>query len=354
MKIAITADVHLATRSDHPERYNALEDILGQLVRMQIAHLVIAGDLFDKGQQDYSDFEALCDKPDYKDISLHIIPGNHDPDISGRSMVAKNVTIYTKPAIWRPDPADHAILFLPYEDHVTMGEKIAVFHSDLQPRKWVLVAHGDYYEGQRQVNEYDDVAYMSLTRHDLNEYKPAAVFLGHIHKFYSADRVWYAGSPCGLDISETGRRRFLVYDTSTGEVKSCPVKTEVLWFDESLVVIPVENEAEFIREKLEGLMEAWGLEDEDKSKVRVRVKLTGYSANRKALSETVKGCLAGYTFHDEGPDISEVLVSDDEQRRAIALRALTAVREQERPSGPGEPNEDMITRRILDTIYKKE
>ena len=31
MKIAVTADIHLATKRDYPERYNALENILGQI-----------------------------------------------------------------------------------------------------------------------------------------------------------------------------------------------------------------------------------------------------------------------------------------------------------------------------------
>ena len=48
MKIAVTADVHLTTREDNPERFNALEDILGSLEGLGIEHLIIAGDLFNK------------------------------------------------------------------------------------------------------------------------------------------------------------------------------------------------------------------------------------------------------------------------------------------------------------------
>ena len=51
MKIAITADVHLKTGQEYPERYNALKDILDVLANEDIHTLIIAGDLFDAGSQ---------------------------------------------------------------------------------------------------------------------------------------------------------------------------------------------------------------------------------------------------------------------------------------------------------------
>lgn len=39
MKIAITADIHLTTKSAHPERYNALEDILRKIEALNIESL---------------------------------------------------------------------------------------------------------------------------------------------------------------------------------------------------------------------------------------------------------------------------------------------------------------------------
>ena len=50
MKIAITADLHL--HSNHPERRDALEDILQQINSEGISDLIIAGDLFDKDGED--------------------------------------------------------------------------------------------------------------------------------------------------------------------------------------------------------------------------------------------------------------------------------------------------------------
>ena len=53
MKIAVTANVHLGIRDDHPERYNALGNILNQIEAENIKTLLIAGDLFDKGFRNY-------------------------------------------------------------------------------------------------------------------------------------------------------------------------------------------------------------------------------------------------------------------------------------------------------------
>ena len=43
MKIAVTADLHLRTGGEHPERYAALEDILEQTRDIGIKHLIITG-----------------------------------------------------------------------------------------------------------------------------------------------------------------------------------------------------------------------------------------------------------------------------------------------------------------------
>tara|TARA_Y100000310_G_C20324759_1_gene642424 strand:+ start:549 stop:722 length:174 start_codon:yes stop_codon:yes gene_type:complete len=55
MKIAITGDVHLTRKSEHPERYNAIENIMDQLIANNIDNLIIAGDLFDADTNNYSE-----------------------------------------------------------------------------------------------------------------------------------------------------------------------------------------------------------------------------------------------------------------------------------------------------------
>lgn len=83
MRIAITADNHLADKNKYPERYAALEDILRQVKAEKVKNLFVAGDLFDKEFRNYKEFEALCKK--YLQVQLHIVPGNHDIGISEKA-----------------------------------------------------------------------------------------------------------------------------------------------------------------------------------------------------------------------------------------------------------------------------
>ena len=62
MRIALTADNHLADKNKYPERYAALEDILRRVKAGKVRDLFVAGDLFDKEFRNYKDFEALCKK----------------------------------------------------------------------------------------------------------------------------------------------------------------------------------------------------------------------------------------------------------------------------------------------------
>ena len=215
MKIAITADFHFTSRTEHPERFSALEFILTQMQDAGQEILIIAGDLFDISLHNYAEFDSVCKA--HPKIYFLIVPGNHDPDISSRQIVSLNVHIFTHPEVLRLEPEGLPFLFMPYEKNKTIGERIAEFapHSPLD--HWVLIAHGDYLEVIRDVQFQEDGLYMPLTRKDLITFRPAKVFLGHIHAPMDKDPVYYTGSPCGLDITEAGRRRYLIYDLTKAE-----------------------------------------------------------------------------------------------------------------------------------------
>ena len=85
MKIAITADVHLTSYEKHPERFNALKNILDQMVDQNIDKLIIAGDLFDAACDNPGEFEKLVGQEKFKHMIIYIIPGNHDPALSSGS-----------------------------------------------------------------------------------------------------------------------------------------------------------------------------------------------------------------------------------------------------------------------------
>ncbi|NOQ23562.1 MAG: hypothetical protein GQ565_13065 [Candidatus Aegiribacteria sp.] len=345
MNVAITADVHLSAGGNHPERYSALVNIFDSLVKQDIKTLIIAGDLFDKDCSSYSRFEEVCRK--YPQICIHIIPGNHDPDISRSVIVGENIRIYDSPALEEFDGL--SFVFLPYSATSGMGECIGEYRSE---KRWVLVGHGDYFGGMKQRNPYEKGTYMPLYRKDIEEFSPWRVFLGHIHKPENIDNLYYPGSPCGIDINETGRRRYLVFNTATGHTSSETVRTDVIYLQEKFLVIPDENEVERLRNDAAKRISAWGLNQEDRKRARIRIKATGYTSDREVIMECLKDVFAEYSFvKDEEPDIFSLYVAKDNRRSAIARRVLELIEEMEWEFGGNEPEKEKVIETALSVIY---
>ncbi|MEE8186731.1 MAG: metallophosphoesterase [Nitrososphaerales archaeon] len=348
MQIAVTSDLHLRTRTEHPERYSALENILGQIDAENIDTLIIAGDLFDQEFQNYSDFEELCKK--HSKVQLYIIPGNHDPNISEKNIVGENIHIYTSPTIIEIDST--AFLFLPHEKNANMGEKIAEMEGEIEGKQWILVAHGDFYGGVKELNPYEPGTYMPLSRRDLERYNPLFVFLGHIHKPINRRQVYYAGSPCGLGINETGIRKFLVYDTTNGSVESKAVAADILYFDELFIVVPMDAEVPILQQEIKNRVDSWNIDPSDHPKVRVRVEAMGYAVDRSAILATLRQGFEGFTYYEnEDPRIDRLLVSSDHQLNAIAKHTIETIDELDWDFSGDEPAKEQVKIAALSVIY---
>ena len=100
------------------------------------------------------------------------------------------------------------VLFLPYRHGRSMGEEIEPFANQLVDEDWLLLSHGDWSGGLRKPNPHEPGIYMPLTRKDIELYKPSCIVLGHIHIPMDLPPIHYPGSPCGLDITESGKRRY--------------------------------------------------------------------------------------------------------------------------------------------------
>ena len=352
MKIAVTADVHLAEKGQHPERYNALKNILEQLETERIEILIIAGDLFDKGMQNYTEFEDICRQ--YSNIKFHIIPGNHDPEISSKAIVGSNVTIYTNPEIAELDNIQ--FLFIPYSKKVNMGEKIAECSDELSKvaGQWVLIGHGDYLGSGTGSNLYEPGTYMPLNRKDIQEFKPAQVILGHIHISSNREKVCYTGSPCGLNINETGRRSFAVYDTTDNSLTCRTIDTDIIYFKKNFLIIPEKDEIQKLTAKIDECINEWNLSPGEISKVQLRITATGYSSDRTAVLETLTEGFNEFSFYkDELPEIEFSEESDNEQLEAIARSACKLIDELDWGYGGDEPEKDEVIEAALRVIYGK-
>ncbi|MHA1280112.1 MAG: metallophosphoesterase family protein [Candidatus Helarchaeota archaeon] len=341
MKVAITADLHLRTKKEYPERYKAIDNILTQCVDLGINDLLIAGDLFDKDLSSYTDFEALCKKTAYKDIKIKVIPGNHDSALLNRKFVLDNFEVIDKPKIIGIDE-NWKIMFVPYEANKLMGEIIQSLFLEIGDKKWVIVGHGDYIESVREINPYEPGIYMPLTRKDVDAFKPDRIFLGHIHQPILGDKVIYTGSPCGLNIDETGYRSFIVFDTDSNEIVKQKVENDILYFQTSLVVFPTADSLELLGIQIKDYIKGWDIKLDDEKKVRIRVKVSGYSSDRKALDKFIRKEFKNFEFEQE-PDLSNVKFADDSDRDFIFEKCIEEVQNLK---------DDLKTEGLQPEIYK--
>lgn len=349
MKIGITADAHLKTKDECHERYNAFSNILKQCNDLNIEHLIIAGDLFDQAMQNYGEFEGLCKQNNATDIKIHIIPGNHDANIKQEHFASQNIFIYSNPT-WVDFNADWSFLFIPHMRDKTMGEVIQENMSQETSEKWCLVGHGDWFGGLALPNPYEPGVFMPITNRDITIYKPDYVFLGHIHIPVDATNLYYAGSPCGLDITETGYRRFLVFDLDINNIESRRLKTDVVFFIDDLVILPAEDEPQFIEDIIHKSIKSWGLDEDDHEFVRVRVRCRGYSSNKAQLIETIINAYRPIQLESE-PDVSEVYIANDPQRDYLMAKVRDRVTLMDLVGNENEPSINEILLEAMHLIY---
>lgn len=349
MKIAITADLHLTSREKHPERFHALENILEQLHKQNIHTLIIAGDLFDISSESPGEFEELIRKS--PDTEVIIIPGNHDPVIAQGTFSLSNIKYIS--SLQKFSLGDSVpFVFIPYKQNSTVGEILAEAKLSLEPDAWILVNHGDWLSGRSIKNNYEDGTYMPLSSRDLLLYRPVKAFMGHIHAGMDSSKVHYPGSPCAMDPTEVGYHSYLEFNTKNFQVTRRITETDFLFFNEEIVVLPLDDEYSYIRPLLDSRVKRWNLLPGHQSKVRIRVKVRGYSKDRDKLKLLIKDYFSNYQFADAGqPDISQVKVSVDVTQEKVVLLVKQAVDGLILNHNSNEPGKDEIFLAALNQIY---
>lgn len=347
MKIAITADAHLRSYKETPERYHALKDILQQAVTSFLDAVLISGDLFDKDFNNYSDFEKLANE--FPNLNIWILPGNHDSGVSSRSLVGKNLRIFEKVEVIKDDIS---FLLVPYQSETTLGEVIARHMEFLTPKRWALFGHGDWLDGIRTPNPLEPGTYMSLTRNDLDRYQPARTFLGHIHARLDGP-IYYPGSPCGIDITETGQRSFLVFDSDTCNVERRSIHTDVIYHIANILILPVEDETTYLHKIISAEKDKWKVNNDDIARTKIRVKIRGYTKNKSALNAFLLDEFKGFAFYkDEALDIGQVTSTFDLNKIKIAENVKEKIENLKLNPSPDEPDRDQILMESLKLIFE--
>jgi hypothetical protein len=231
-----------------------------------------------------------------------------------------------------------------------MGEVIQDSISLKPSIKWCLVGHGDWSAGLTSPNPYEPGVYMPITSKDISIYKPNHVFLGHIHLSFESGNLHYPGSPCGLDITETGYRRFLAFDLEINYLENLRIQTDVIYFIEELIIIPSEDETLFIRDAINNSIQSWGLDEHDEEKVCLRVKCSGYSSNKAQLLETILDAYKSFQFESK-PDLSEVSIANDPIRDNLIERVRDNIKDIDWNGDSNQPSKNEILLDALHLIY---
>ena len=321
MKIGITADIHLKKdKEESPKRYKALESILDKIKKKDVSTLIIAGDLFDRECSNYTTFDKLC--KENSEVTFLVIPGNHDQEIKPNHFTAENLEIITKPKLKEVEGVN--LFFIPYDKDKTMGAVIAN-HEDQLPQNWVLISHGDYLSGKVPENYYEMGTYMPIGRSDLERFKPNLVVLGHIHKRSSFNKLHYVGSPSGLHINETGPRHFGLINGQDLSFESQKIDSDRIYFNETLLSLPLENEEEYIEDQIKEMISGWNISEKELSKVTLRLEVRGYAKDLKSIKNTVQKNLQSVNFYEGSPDFSEINILKGGERLEIVKKVKEAI-----------------------------
>ncbi|MBN1782356.1 metallophosphoesterase [bacterium] len=353
MKIAVTSDIHLTSSGTRPERLETLSGLFHEAAGSGISHIILAGDTFDASMSNYKDLDRLCSRPEFKAMQFMLIPGNHDAGISQAGFSSPNIRIFSQPEIMSPDLMSLPLLFVPYRSGSTMGDVLAEFREQLQPSGWILIGHGDWSDGLKTGNPLEPGIYMPLSRSDIDLYQPCCVILGHIHKPMDAGVLHYPGSPCPLDINETGRRRALILDSERGTVEPLPLRSLVLYFQARIVVVPGPDEWQRVESDIGQIRDGWSVQDHEKDSAVIRLHITGYTSDKSRLARLIGESFRDFkTVGDEGFDLSRVLVADDPGRSDLFMQAMRELEKMQFSSGEYDPEPDEALFHALQAIYE--
>ncbi len=355
-KIAVTADLHLREEEDYSNRYDTFIKILDSLKEKGIDKLIVAGDVFDKDYSNYRKFEEICSNEKYRNINFHIIPGNHDPELKDDFFTADNISVYSKTQLVSLDE-EFDFLFVPYLAESVMGDEAVKNKPKDTNKKWVLVGHGDYIEGKKIPNPYEEGVYMPLTKADTSRLQFSFVFLGHIHKPTKKENLYYPGSPYPLHRNEEGLRRIVVFDPEKEKVEELNIETDVVYYNEKITLLPFTGKQEegYIKQELDKVINNWSLSGEDLSKVELNLLCSGYiTTSKNDVKKVIKTHLQD-KVQEVTTDLSAVSITTIEPEKEEVLLEIN--KKINKLSGDEEEiDEDYkkeVLKHALKTIYER-
>jgi len=273
MRILVTADVHLS--ANHPERQEALEDLIRIGVEEDIDYLLIAGDMFDAGVDVDEMKTGIRDLFSDNGFQTFVIPGNHDEDaFRDEDYFGEDIEVLSEQPFTQVDLGEVNLLAMPFVDG-NFGEYVDdVYAARNEETLNVLMLHGTLSTTTGKVFG-EESRYLPFTPEQLLETGADYVFAGHIHssptkRSFGGDECAFAypGSPVSITTKETDRRGVWLFDTDDNELRERVVESHY-YVPEELDLSPGEAEA-----KLEELQDR--LTDQDLENATLLVEPAGF------------------------------------------------------------------------------
>lgn len=349
MRYAITADLHLSTKQNHPERLDALSSILSTCAQSGIETLFIAGDLFDQSVSNPSDFENTIKAGAPKNLKVIILRGNHDMGLRQAAFTLPAIQVIEQPTVLKLEDNGLPIVLLPYQTENEVGKQLALLDG-IKPDNFILISHGDWLGGKQIRNAYEQGTYMPLRSSDLQKFKPSQVFLGHIHIPYKDGIVWYCGSPCALDITETGKRSFILFDDRSGVVERVEIPGSKVNLIEKVTIYPAEDELSIFTRHFEKTTADQNLQGQE-SRIRARMILQGVTTDRKKIVDDVHSYLSSKGVEIESIKHDGLQIEVNPAKRIIADRAIDTIQKTYYSESEEYPEREDILALALQIIY---
>jgi hypothetical protein len=271
MRFLQSSDFHLDP--DHPERFEALSEVVRRAVEERADALLIAGDLFDApaaAERLRADVRRCLET---FDGPVLIVPGNHDLSPSGSSAFPEGAdygcrTVVLRGAPWEqhlladPSGAEIVVVGAPFHHGGTLGRDLAALSCD--PRHTVLLAHGTFQVDwvAELAGEGDEPgAYYPIRPRDL-EGRFAYAALGHFHggvtfRDWTALTAWgYAGSAVSITRGERGPRHAVLVDfvPGTGARAIRPLRLDTWYWEECAVAGSPDEDGAALAARLRALV----------------------------------------------------------------------------------------------------
>lgn len=342
MKIVHTADIHLS--SNHPERLEALEEILNLCEEEGADLLLITGDMFDAN---INVEEVKTDlRPMFSDNSFEtlLIPGNHDKSaFRQEDHFGKNIQLLDSKPYGRETFEDVNIVALPYTDKDFSQLVEPLSQATVDDKKNILMIHctlAGTNGGFGNESKYLPVKPAELVRTGFDY-----VLAGHIHssatrKTFGETVFAYSGSPVSISSSETGKREAWILDTEEG------METRELdtfhYIRHEKELLPGEEE-----EVEENMIEE--LEEKDLKKASVIIELDGFTERPvEELSESIEKKIV-----ELEPEETDVRMSGLESASSI-VNSKIYTEFQEKMEEKSFENPDIVEQKFLRGLSRYE